>query len=99
MYRGTGGSLAKAQAEFTTGVMKNETVRQAAADAAQAQVMERIHLVLVVLIVNYSWFFFSDEICLFGRTAAATARRRKILKMKKIKKTKRKKLLNKTKKQ
>lgn len=38
IYRGTGGSMAKAQAEFTSGVMKNETVRQAAADAAQAQV-------------------------------------------------------------
>ena len=30
--------MAKAQAEFTSGVMKNETVRQAAAEAAQAQV-------------------------------------------------------------
>ncbi len=38
MYRSTGASMAKAQAEFTSGVMKNETVRQAAADAAQAQV-------------------------------------------------------------
>lgn len=28
--------MAKAQAEFTSGVMKNETVRQAAADAASA---------------------------------------------------------------
>ena len=36
MYRSTGASLAKAQAEFTSGVMKNETVRQAAADAASA---------------------------------------------------------------
>jgi len=35
-YRSTGASLAKAQAEFTSGVMKNETVRQAAADAATA---------------------------------------------------------------
>ena len=30
LYRSTGASMAKAQAEFTTGVMKNETVRQAA---------------------------------------------------------------------
>ena len=36
MYRSTGASFAKAQAEFTTGVMSNETVRQAAADAATA---------------------------------------------------------------
>lgn len=35
MYRSTGASMAKAQAEFTTGVMKNETVRQAAAEAAR----------------------------------------------------------------
>ena len=38
LYRGTGGSMAKAQAEFASGVMKNETVRQAAAEAATAQV-------------------------------------------------------------
>merc|ERR1711953_162100 len=36
MYRSTGASMAKAQQEFTTGVMSNETVRQAAADAAAA---------------------------------------------------------------
>ena len=36
MYRSTGASMAKAQAEFTTGVMKNETVRQAASEAAAA---------------------------------------------------------------
>ena len=30
--------MAKAQAEFTSGMMKNESVRQAAADAAQATV-------------------------------------------------------------
>lgn len=36
MYRSTGASMAKAQAEFTSGVMKNEAVRQAAADAASA---------------------------------------------------------------
>ena len=36
MYRSTGASVAKAQAEFTTGVMKNETVRQAASEAAAA---------------------------------------------------------------
>ena len=41
MYRGTGGSMAKAQAEFTTGVMKNDTVRQAAADAAAAGVRQQ----------------------------------------------------------
>jgi len=38
MYRSTGASMAKAQAEFTTGVMKNEGVRQAAAEAASASV-------------------------------------------------------------
>lgn len=38
MYRSTGASMAKAQAEFTSGVMKNESVRQAAADAASASV-------------------------------------------------------------
>lgn len=36
MYRSTGASMAKAQQEFTTGVMSNETVRQAATDAAAA---------------------------------------------------------------
>ena len=34
MYRSTGASMAKAQAEFTSGVMSNEHVRQAAAQAA-----------------------------------------------------------------
>lgn len=34
IYRSTGASFQKAQAEFATGVMKNETVRTAAADAA-----------------------------------------------------------------
>jgi len=38
IYRSTGASMAKAQAEFTSGMMKNESVRQAAADAAQATV-------------------------------------------------------------
>jgi len=38
LYRSTGASVAKAQAEFTSGVMKNETVRQAAADAARESV-------------------------------------------------------------
>jgi len=38
LYRGSGGSMAKAQAEFASGVMKNETVRQAAAEAATASV-------------------------------------------------------------
>ena len=38
LYRSTGASLAKAQAEFATGVMQNETVRQAAADAARETV-------------------------------------------------------------
>ena len=36
MYRSTGASMAKAQQEFTTGVMKNDAVRQAAAEAASA---------------------------------------------------------------
>jgi len=35
MYRSTGASLSKAQSEFATGVMKNDAVRQAAADAAR----------------------------------------------------------------
>jgi hypothetical protein len=38
MYRSSGASMAKAQAEFTTGVMKNETVRNAAAEAARETV-------------------------------------------------------------
>jgi len=38
MYRATGASLAKAQAEFTTNVMSNEGVRSAAAQAAAASV-------------------------------------------------------------
>jgi len=38
IYRSTGASMAKAQAEFTSGMMKNEAVRQAAADAASASV-------------------------------------------------------------
>jgi len=38
LYRSTGASMAKAQAEFTSGVMKNEAVRQAAAEAASASV-------------------------------------------------------------
>jgi len=38
LYRSTGASLAKAQAEFTSGVMQNEAVRQAAAEAARESV-------------------------------------------------------------
>jgi len=38
LYRSTGASLAKAQAEFTSGVMQNEHVRQAAAEAARETV-------------------------------------------------------------
>ena len=34
IYRSTGASIAKAQAEFTSGVVKNDTFRQAAAQAA-----------------------------------------------------------------
>ncbi len=40
MYRSTGASFAKAQAEFTTGVMKNEQVQQAAAAAAREGVRQ-----------------------------------------------------------
>merc|ERR1719305_2019888 len=40
MYRATGASLAKAQAEFTTNVMSNEGVRNAAAQAAAAGVRQ-----------------------------------------------------------
>merc|ERR1711899_369201 len=42
LYRSTGASMAKAQAEFTTGVMKNETVRQAAAEAAREGVRSQM---------------------------------------------------------
>lgn len=35
LYKASGASFAKAQSEFTTGVMKNETVQAAAADAAR----------------------------------------------------------------
>ena len=38
MYRSTGASIAKAQQEFTTSVFSNETVRNAAAQAAAAGV-------------------------------------------------------------
>ena len=38
MYRSTGASMAQAQAEFTSGVMKNERVRQAATEAASTSV-------------------------------------------------------------
>jgi hypothetical protein len=34
IYRSTGASFQKAQAEFATGVLRNETVQNAAADAA-----------------------------------------------------------------
>ena len=40
MYRSTGASFAKAQAEFTTGVMRNEQVQQAAAAAARETVRQ-----------------------------------------------------------
>ena len=36
MYRGTGASFAKAQAEFSSGVMSNQHVQNAAANAASA---------------------------------------------------------------
>ena len=36
IYRSTGASMAKAQAEFMTGAMQNESVRKGMADAAQA---------------------------------------------------------------
>lgn len=36
IYRSSGASFQKAQAEFASDVMKNETVRGAAADAAAA---------------------------------------------------------------
>ena len=36
IYRSTGASFQKAQAEFATGVMKNEHVQSAAADAASS---------------------------------------------------------------
>lgn len=42
LYRTTGASMAKAQAEFTTGVMKNETVRNAAAEAAREGVRSQM---------------------------------------------------------
>merc|ERR1719273_951742 len=38
LYRSTGASMAKAQAEFTSGVMQNETVRNVAAEAARESV-------------------------------------------------------------
>ena len=41
MYRSTGASFAKAQQEFTTGVMSNEAVRQAAAEAATASMRDQ----------------------------------------------------------
>jgi len=39
-YRATGASLSKAQAEFTTNVLSNEGVRNAAAQAAAAGVRQ-----------------------------------------------------------
>lgn len=38
LYRSSGASLSKAQAEFATGIFGNEHVRQAAADAATASI-------------------------------------------------------------
>jgi len=43
MYRATGATFAKAQAEFTTNVMSNEGVRQAAAEAASAGVRNQFN--------------------------------------------------------
>ena len=43
LYRSTGASMAKAQAEFTSGVMKNEAVRQAAADVARESVRSQFN--------------------------------------------------------
>jgi len=43
LYRSTGASVAKAQAEFTSGVMKNEAVRQAAAEAARESVRSQFN--------------------------------------------------------
>ena len=42
IYRSTGASIAKAQAEFASGVMKNDTVRQAATQAAAEAAREGI---------------------------------------------------------
>ncbi len=94
MYRGTGGSMAKAQAEFTSGVMKNETVRQAAAEAAQAQARKTLifeqTFSFSLKYLNKKTFKSTDEIGLLRRrrTAAATAAGREILSGKKRKRIK-----------
>ncbi len=94
MYRGTGGSMAKAQAEFTSGVMKNETVRQAAAEAAQAQARKALifeqTFSFSLKYLNKKTFKSTDEIGLLRRrrTAAATAAGREILSGKKRKQIK-----------
>ena len=42
LYRATGASLAKAQAEFTTNVLSNEGVRNAAASAAASAAQQGV---------------------------------------------------------
>lgn len=86
--------MAKAQAEFTSGVMKNETVRQAAAEAAQAQARKALifeqTFSFSLKYLNKKTFKSTDEIGLLRRrrTAAATAAGREILSGKKRKQIK-----------